>query len=208
MGRLLLVPTRNLAAGRQILLLYKCNPVSKVRGRFWVKGLLCGICHKEQAIFASNAINAKESSRLVCCGVGVLEVGFLVLAGFGMAWLPFHDDSPGWLLRWIQYVGGALLGAVFLVGTIIALRNRRRAGIIFLSSMPVAVFCLAYPSAGYLVWHSDGGGWFEPPKKISYSHRVDNTLLSTDLCGTAGHSPQEARRLSVRRYSLVGGDCV
>ncbi|MGA8433179.1 MAG: carboxypeptidase-like regulatory domain-containing protein [Candidatus Sulfotelmatobacter sp.] len=81
-----------------------------------------------------------------------------------MAWLPFHDDSPGWLLRWIQYVGGALLGAVFLVGTIVALRNRKRAGIIFLSSMPVAVFCLAYPSAGYLVWHSDGSGWFEPPE--------------------------------------------
>jgi hypothetical protein len=30
--------------------------------------------------------------------------------------------------------------------------------------MPFAVFCLAYPSAGYLVWHSDGGGWFEPPE--------------------------------------------
>jgi hypothetical protein len=52
---------------------------------------------------------------------------------------------------------------LFLAGSIVALRNRKRAGIIFLICMPVAVFCLGYPSAGYLVWHADGGGWFEPP---------------------------------------------
>jgi hypothetical protein len=80
-----------------------------------------------------------------------------------MSWPPFNDDLPGWLLRWISYVGGALLGPVFLAGSIVASRNRKRAGIIFLICMPVAVFCLGYPSAGYLVWHADGGGWFEPP---------------------------------------------
>jgi hypothetical protein len=71
---------------------------------------------------------------------------------FGMSWPPFNDDLPGWLLRSISYVGGALLGPVFLAGSIVALRNRKRAGIIFLICMPVAVFCLGYPSAGYLVW--------------------------------------------------------
>jgi hypothetical protein len=96
-------------------------------------------------------------------GLGLL-VGFVALARFGMAWPPFHDELPGWVLRWIEYGGGALLGPVFLAGTIAALRNRKRAGIIFLSCMPVTVFCLAYPSAGYLVWHSDGSGWFEPPE--------------------------------------------
>jgi hypothetical protein len=96
-------------------------------------------------------------------GLGLL-VGFLALARFGTAWPPFEDDLPGWVLRWIEYGGGALLGSVFLVGTIVGLRNRKRAGIIFLSCMPVTVFGLAYPSVGYLVWHSDGSGWFEPPE--------------------------------------------
>ncbi len=77
-----------------------------------------------------------------------------------MAWPPSNDD---WLPRWIGYGGGALLGPVFLAGSIVALRNRKRAGIIFLTCMPVTVFCLAYPSSGYLVWHSDGG-WFEVPE--------------------------------------------
>lgn len=30
--------------------------------------------------------------------------------------------------------------------------------------MPLVVFSLAYPAAGYLVWHSDGSGWFERPE--------------------------------------------
>jgi hypothetical protein len=51
-----------------------------------------------------------------------------------------------------------------MAASIVALRNRKRAGFILLLFMPVAVFCLAYPSAGYLVWHSDGSGWFEPPE--------------------------------------------
>ncbi len=91
-------------------------------------------------------------------------LGFLALARFGMAWPPFGDSDPGWLLRWISYVGGALLGPVFITASIVALRNRKRAGFIFLLLMPVSIFCLAYPSAGYLVWHSDGSGWFEPPE--------------------------------------------
>ena len=91
-------------------------------------------------------------------------LGFLALARFGMAWPPFGDNDPGWLLRWISYVGGALLGPVFIAASIVALRNPKRAGLVLLITMPFAVFCLAYPSAGYLVWHSDGGGWFEPPE--------------------------------------------
>jgi hypothetical protein len=47
------------------------------------------------------------------------------------------------------------------------LRNRKRAGIVFLICMQVAVFCLGYPSAGYLVWHADGGGLSrQPPTAI------------------------------------------
>jgi len=91
-------------------------------------------------------------------------IGFFALARFGMAWPPFGDNDPGWLLRWISYVGGAILGPLFIAATIVALRNPKRAGLILLVAMPFAVFCLAYPAAGYLVWHSDGSGWFEPPE--------------------------------------------
>jgi hypothetical protein len=52
---------------------------------------------------------------------------------------------------------------VFLVASLIALRDRRRAGFAFLVSGPVVAFCAAFASAGYLEWHSDGGGYFESP---------------------------------------------
>jgi hypothetical protein len=81
-----------------------------------------------------------------------------------MAWPPFGDNDPGWLLRWISYLGDAVLAFVFIAASIVAFRNPKRAGLVFLITMPCAVFCLAYPSAGYLVWHSDGSGWFEPPE--------------------------------------------
>lgn len=77
---------------------------------------------------------------------------------------PFADNDPGWLLRWLSYIGAAVLGPIFIVASTIALRNPKRAGFVFLITMPFAVFCLAYPSAGYLVWHSDGSGWFEAPE--------------------------------------------
>ena len=51
---------------------------------------------------------------------------------------PFNDDLPGWLLRCVSYVGGALLGPVFLAGSIVASRNRKRAGMSrALASAPV-----------------------------------------------------------------------
>lgn len=103
-----------------------------------------------------------SSGRIVlswlAIGVG-LFAGIMALARFGAVWLP-HDHD---LLRWIGYFGVALFATTFLVGSIIALRNPKRAGFTFLAFMPIAVFCLAYPSAGYLVWHPDGGGWFETP---------------------------------------------
>src|SRR5437763_655731 len=82
-------------------------------------------------------------------------VGFLGLATLGMEWAP----SP----QWFGLGGLALLGPSFLLGSLVALRSRRSAGIIFLTVMPVAAFCLAYPDSGFLVFHDDGSGWFETP---------------------------------------------
>lgn len=105
---------------------------------------------------------SKRVLSLGAVALGLL-VGILALASFGIWWPPFGDRDPGWLLRWISYIGMAVLGTIFIVASLIALRTAKRAGLVFLITMPCAVFCLAYPSAGYLVWHSDGSAWFESP---------------------------------------------
>ncbi len=92
-------------------------------------------------------------------------VGFFACATFGMQSVPLADRDPAWYLRWFDTAGSALLGLGFLVGSLAALRNRRRAGRVFLTVMPVAAFCLAYPDSGYLVWR-DGTGWFETPLPV------------------------------------------
>lgn len=94
-------------------------------------------------------------------GLGSLA-GLFELAQFGMWWLPFGDYHPGWLLRWLTFIGIGLFGLGFLIGSIIAPRNPKRAGIIFLAFLPITAFCLAYQESGFLVWHADGG-WFESP---------------------------------------------
>ena len=98
--------------------------------------------------------------------VGCL-VGLFVLARFGAWWLPLGDRDSGWFLRWITFAGVGLFGVGFLVGSLTAPRQPRRAGIIFLSFLPITAFCLAYPGSGFLVWHEDGGGWFEAPLPLT-----------------------------------------
>jgi hypothetical protein len=88
--------------------------------------------------------------------------GFIACAEFGVGGVALSDRSPAWYLPWFGITGEALLGVGFLVGSLVALRNRRLAGIIFLAVMPVAAFCLAYPASGFLVSRADGG-WFETP---------------------------------------------
>jgi hypothetical protein len=58
--------------------------------------------------------------------------GLLALARFGTWWLPFGDHDPGWFLRWLTSADVGLFGVGFLIGSILALRNPRRTGIVFL----------------------------------------------------------------------------
>jgi hypothetical protein len=93
--------------------------------------------------------------------------GFYALAVFGIDYAPFGDRDPGWFLRWFSIVGTGLAGGAFIAGSLLALRNRRSAGRIFLTVMPVVAYLLADPDAGFLVWHSDGGGYWETPLPLT-----------------------------------------
>lgn len=94
-------------------------------------------------------------------------VGLWVLAKFGMAWVDFNDRTGGWVLRLFLVGGVGLLGLGLVAGSLAALRDRTRAGVTFLTFMPITAFFLGYPGAGYLVWHADGGGYFESPLPLT-----------------------------------------
>jgi hypothetical protein len=87
-------------------------------------------------------------SRLVVA-VGFF-VGLFALAVFGMARVPLGDRDAGWFLSWFGFAGVGLLALGFLVGSLVALRHARRAGIIFLFFLPITAFCLGYPGSGFL----------------------------------------------------------
>lgn len=87
-------------------------------------------------------------------------LGLLALVIFGMGGGP--SDQSGELPRFVAHVGMGLLGLCLIVGSNVALRRRRLAGMIFLACLPFVAFCLTCPNAGYLVWRSRTG-WFDSP---------------------------------------------
>jgi hypothetical protein len=87
--------------------------------------------------------NPKIVLSWIVAGFGFF-LGLLALARFGMAWFPFGDRSQGWWIRWLEPSAIGLFALGFLIPSIIAPRNSRRAGIAFLSFLPVTAFCMAY----------------------------------------------------------------
>lgn len=94
-----------------------------------------------------------------------LLVGFIRLAQAGMWWSPVGDWESGWLLRWVGFIAVPVVALAFIAGSVVSLRSRKVAGIIFLAFMPVAAFLLAYPDSGFLVWYKEGG-FFEVPEPL------------------------------------------
>jgi hypothetical protein len=92
-----------------------------------------------------------------------LVAGFLALALAGERWIPDPNTDPHWHKAGIQTAGGCLLGLTFIAGSLIAIRNRRRGGLIFLVCTPLVAFCIGYPDAGYLAWDNYGNGIFYSP---------------------------------------------
>lgn len=89
-------------------------------------------------------------------------LGLLVCAGLGF--FPprnIPDTSPTWQL-WFVIIGIAVLALTFLIGSLVALRYRRLAGIIFLSVMPVWTFWLKHAGSEPLTWAALVA-WSAPP---------------------------------------------
>jgi len=70
--------------------------------------------------------------------------GLYGLVMLAQSWVPENHTRPDWFTLWLQAAGEAVLGLVFLTASFAALRHRRRAGISFLLSAPIAVFCFAF----------------------------------------------------------------
>ena len=71
-------------------------------------------------------------------------------------------DSYRWLGSRFEAAGGGLLGLLFVVGSLAALRNRRRSGLLFITASPIAAFILAYPASGLWV-PAAGGDYYRLP---------------------------------------------
>lgn len=109
----------------------------------------------------SKRIFARSALSWLVVALGVL-IGFFALALLGRSRLPSSDTDFYWPKLCVGFVGVCLLGLIFLSASLVALSNRRRAGLIFLVSTPFVAFCLAFPEAGYLKWEADGGNFYSP----------------------------------------------
>jgi hypothetical protein len=95
--------------------------------------------------------------------LGVL-LGLLMTVDVGGMALPGGPGSSDWLVPWFEFAGVCLLGTVFLAASIIALRNRRRAGTLLLASAPIVALCFAYSGSVFEVTGANGSPDFYLPR--------------------------------------------
>jgi hypothetical protein len=104
----------------------------------------------------------RKSISWIVVAVGLM-LGCLGLSMFGSAWLPNRDTNPYWYKPLIGIAGLAFLGFTLVAGSYVGLRDRRRAGLIFLVCTPIIAFCMSFPDVGFLVWEKSGDGVFYSP---------------------------------------------
>ena len=89
-------------------------------------------------------------------------VGFLVCVALGFARVSSLNGSDPWHLAWFGAAGTALLGLVLVIGSLVAVHDRKAAGLGFLGAMPIGAFCLAYATSDYGAWLPLLAGWSVP----------------------------------------------
>ena len=93
---------------------------------------------------------------------GVL-IGLFGLIIKGQELVETDPNSDRWLTSRFEAFGPGLLGIVFVVASLTALRNRRRAGLLFIAAAPIVAFILAYPSAGFWFTATNGNVYYILP---------------------------------------------
>jgi hypothetical protein len=111
---------------------------------------------------SAKSLFVRKALSWIIVALGLL-LGFLCLSFSGTAWLPNRDTNPYWYKPLVGIAGVAFAGLMLVAASLIARRDRRRAGLVFLISTPIIAFCLSYPDAGYLVWEKTQGGVFYSP---------------------------------------------
>jgi hypothetical protein len=130
---------------------------------------------------------AKNAASWLIVTLGVL-VALLALSISGQRWIPDRSSDPYWYKSLIQIVGFCLLGLTFIAGSLLAVRNRRRGGLVFLSCALLVAFSVGYPDAGFLAWEKGDGIFY-----LGDRSKILNIHLFTTL-------PQ---RLSAMPKSLI-----
>jgi hypothetical protein len=103
----------------------------------------------------SNGSVAQARARLkvglswVMVGLG-LSIGLYLLGALEVASTPISYDHTSWFFKWCELLGIALLAVELIAASLIAVHSRRRAGIFFLASLPITVFCLAYREVHFM----------------------------------------------------------
>ena len=115
-----------------------------------------------QLPLSAKSLFARKAVSRVTVAIGLL-LGFLGLSISGSTWLPNRAGDPYWYKPVVGVAGLAFLGLTLVAGSIIARRDHRRAGLVFLIGAPVIAFCLSYPDVGFLVWGKNGDGVFYSP---------------------------------------------
>jgi hypothetical protein len=82
-------------------------------------------------------------------GLG-LSIGLYLLGALEVASTPISYDHTSWFFKWCELLGIALLAVELIAASLIAVHSRRRAGIFFLASLPITVFCLAYREVHFM----------------------------------------------------------
>jgi hypothetical protein len=110
----------------------------------------------------ARSLFVRKTVSWIIVALGLL-LGFLCLSFSGTAWFPNRDTNPYWYKPLVGIAGVAFAGLMLVAASLIARRDRRRAGLVFLISAPIIAFCLSYPDAGYLAWEKTRGGVFYSP---------------------------------------------
>ena len=120
----------------------------------------------QRSRFSLKSTFAKKAVSWLTVTFGVL-VGLLALSLSGQRWIPDRSSDPYWYKSFIQTLGICLLGLTFIAGSLVAVRNRRRGGLVFVICAPLVAFSVGYPDAGFLAWEKGDGIFYSPFLRIA-----------------------------------------